>query len=102
MRGGRFVGGPAGEQFALPEAVEALRAVRREPFANELVVISAADPLNLVGFLIPGPRVAAHARNRLAFLDGLPVAKREDGRIEPLSGADEVPAELVRSLSRMT
>src|SRR5206468_2035611 len=54
IRGGRFVAGLVGEQFALPEAVEALRAVRRGAQEPETVVVAAADPLNLVGVLVPG------------------------------------------------
>ena len=58
IRGGRFVAGLVGEQFALPEAVEMLRAVRRKPEEAETVSVSAADPLNLVGILLPGPRIS--------------------------------------------
>jgi ATP-dependent Lhr-like helicase len=58
VRGGRFVAGVAGEQYALPGAVEALRAVRREPDETIDVVISAADPLNLAGILLPGERIS--------------------------------------------
>jgi ATP-dependent Lhr-like helicase len=73
VRGGRFVAGCVGEQFALPEAVEALRAVRRAPAAPETVVVAAADPLNLVGVLVPGARVPPAAREVIAFRDGVPV-----------------------------
>lgn len=74
LRGGRFVAGFAGEQFALPEAVDALRAARRAPRAGERIEVSAADPLNLAGILTPGPRVAAVLGNRAAFVDGVPEA----------------------------
>ncbi|HEY6106460.1 MAG TPA: DEAD/DEAH box helicase, partial [Anaeromyxobacteraceae bacterium] len=74
IRGGRFVAGSSGEQFALPEAVEALRAARRGERAGERVDLSAADPLNLVGVLTPGERVAAALGNRVAFVDGVPAA----------------------------
>ena len=57
VRGGRFVAGFVGEQFALPEAVEALRAVRRKTDEAETVIVTAADPLNLVGILTPGARL---------------------------------------------
>ncbi len=77
IRGGRFVGGFAGEQYALPEAVTALRKARRKPKTGELISISAADPLNLVGILTPGPRVAATPKNRILFRDGVPIAFRE-------------------------
>ena len=77
IRGGRFVAGSSGEQFALPEAVEALRAARRAEKAGERVELSAADPLNLVGVLLPGDRVAATLGNRVAFLDGVPAEPAE-------------------------
>jgi ATP-dependent Lhr-like helicase len=74
IRGGRFVAGPAGEQFALPEAVEALRAVRRAEPEGEVVVISAADPLNLVGLLLPGAKVAPSSGQAIVHRGGAPVA----------------------------
>ncbi|HEU0159800.1 MAG TPA: ATP-dependent DNA helicase, partial [Hyphomicrobiaceae bacterium] len=74
IRGGRFVAGVPGEQFALPEAVGLLRATRRQKADHSLVSISAADPLNLIGILMPGPRLPAVTGNRLLFQDGLPVA----------------------------
>jgi ATP-dependent Lhr-like helicase len=77
IRGGRFVAGFAGEQYALPEAIPALRRSRRAPRTGVLVSISAADPLNLVGILTPGSRVPATPRNRILFRDGLPIAYRE-------------------------
>jgi ATP-dependent Lhr-like helicase len=73
IRGGRFVAGFTGEQFALPEAVDALRAVRRAPREGaERVVLSGADPLNLVGILTPGARVPAVLGQRVALVDGVP------------------------------
>ena len=77
VRGGRFVAGFAGEQYALPEAVTALRKARREGKTGELVSISAADPLNLIGILTPGHRVPATPKNRVLFRDGIPIAFRE-------------------------
>ncbi|HET8724860.1 MAG TPA: DEAD/DEAH box helicase [Anaeromyxobacteraceae bacterium] len=74
IRGGRFVAGLSGEQFALPEAVEMLRAVRRAPPAGERVELSGADPLNLVGGILPGAKVPATLGARVAYLDGVPVA----------------------------
>ena len=76
VRGGRFVNGFLGEQFALPEAVESLRAMRNLPASGEIVTISAADPLNLVGFIVPGERVAAISGKYVSFRDGIAV---EDG-----------------------
>jgi ATP-dependent Lhr-like helicase len=81
IRGGRFVAGIPGEQFALPEAVGLLRATRRKKPDGRLVSISAADPLNLVGILMPGPRLPAMTGNRLLFEDGLPVAALAAGEI---------------------
>jgi ATP-dependent Lhr-like helicase len=70
IRGGRFVSGFSGEQFALPEAVEALRAVRRSARTGEVVVLNATDPLNLVGTVLPGPRVPAVRTNHVTYVDG--------------------------------
>ncbi len=77
VRGGRFVQGMAGEQFALPEAVERLRAVRRKEPDGRLFPVSAGDPLNLAGILTPGERVAALPGNRVVYKDGVPVAAKE-------------------------
>ena len=96
LRGGRFVAGFVGEQFALPEALESLRAMRREEPAGEEVVLSAADPLNLVGQITPGPRVPAVTGNRLLLRDGVPVASCEAGRLverAPLSVEERERAE---------
>jgi ATP-dependent Lhr-like helicase len=73
MRGGRFVNGFTGEQFALPEAVESLRAVRRDPQAGaEEIHLSAADPLNLVGIILPGERISPHTSKLILFRNGMP------------------------------
>ncbi|MCH7811044.1 MAG: DEAD/DEAH box helicase [Chloroflexi bacterium] len=72
VRGGRFVAGFYGEQYARPEAVEALRRVRRAEKRDELVHLSAVDPLNLAGILTPGPRIPAIHTNVVAYRDGLP------------------------------
>ncbi|QFY45167.1 DEAD/DEAH box helicase [Candidatus Methylospira mobilis] len=74
IRGGRFIAGQYGEQFALPETVEALRALRKQDGENEICVISASDPLNLLGILLPGPKIAALPGNRILFRAGIPVA----------------------------
>jgi ATP-dependent Lhr-like helicase len=73
LRGGRLVGGFVGEQFASPEAVEALRATRRQPRTGEVIALSACDPLNLVGILTPGPRIPATLNNEVVYRDGVPV-----------------------------
>jgi len=72
LRGGRFVGGFVGEQFAHPDAVDALRAARREPKRGEIIRLSACDPLNLVGIVTPGARVAAAMTNTVVYEDGVP------------------------------
>jgi ATP-dependent Lhr-like helicase len=76
IRGGRFVEGMVGEQFALPEAVEALRRVRKREPDGALVVVSGVDPLNLVGTVLPGARVPALASSRIVYRDGVAVATR--------------------------
>ncbi|MDB4965111.1 MAG: associated domain protein [Myxococcales bacterium] len=73
IRGGRFVNGMSGEQFALGEAVEALRALKSSPLAPEEVHVAATDPLNLVGILTPGPRVPTVSSHPLTYLDGVPL-----------------------------
>jgi ATP-dependent Lhr-like helicase len=74
IRGGRFVSGFIGEQFALPEALEALRALRRSgDKPSQDIRISAADPLNLLGIILPGPRLSALPSNYVTFRDGIPV-----------------------------
>ena len=85
LRGGRFVAGVTGEQFALPEAVARLRAVRRAPKRGQLLSLSAADPLNLLGIVGPGERIAAPARNRIVFEDGVPLAVLEKGQVRSLA-----------------
>lgn len=85
IRGGYFIAGVSGEQFALPEAIGLLRSIRKTALSNELVTLSAADPLNLQGILTPGSRVAAFTANRLSFRAGLPLAALEAGEIRKLS-----------------
>jgi ATP-dependent Lhr-like helicase len=79
IRGGRFVAGISGEQFALPEAVGMLRSIRRDKEQESLISISAADPLNVAGIITPGNRITAHTSNRVLFQDGVPVAALEGG-----------------------
>ena len=73
IRGGRFVGGFVGEQYALPDAVESMRSVRRLAPDTEPVMVSCTDPLNLVGILTPGARVPVQSRQTIAYLNGAPV-----------------------------
>ncbi|HLN55148.1 MAG TPA: DEAD/DEAH box helicase [Bacteroidales bacterium] len=77
IRGGRFVDGVWGEQFALPEAITELRQIIKTEKTGTLVSIGAADPLNLTGILLPGKRVSGHYGNRILFRDGVPVAFQE-------------------------
>ena len=79
IRGGRFVAGISGEQFALAEAVGLVRSIRRAPAIENLISVSAADPLNLAGIITPGARVTAHSANRVLYRDGAPVAALESG-----------------------
>ena len=81
IRGGLFVSGFVGEQFALPEAVELLRSVRNIEPTGQLVTVSACDPLNVVGILTPGDRVPAIPGNRVVLRDGVPVCSLESGKL---------------------
>jgi ATP-dependent Lhr-like helicase len=74
IRGGRFVDGFLGEQFALPVAVDSVRAMRRLDSATEAITLSAADPLNLVGILVPGDRVPAISGNSVSYRDGVAIS----------------------------
>jgi ATP-dependent Lhr-like helicase len=84
VRGGRFVSGLPGEQFALPEAVELARRVRRAPASGETITISAADPLNLCGIVTPGDRIPAVASTQITFRDGI---ARSMNEAAPLTAA---------------
>jgi ATP-dependent Lhr-like helicase len=77
VRGGRFVAGFAGEQYALPDAVDVMRRVRKTERSGEVVRLCGVDPLNLVGILTPGARVPALRTNEVIYLDGLPVSEEE-------------------------
>jgi ATP-dependent Lhr-like helicase len=81
IRGGRFVAGFSGEQFALPEAIGALRETRRQPDTGSWVAVSGADPLNLAGILTPGPKIPALAGNRVLYRDGVPAAAMVAGQV---------------------
>jgi ATP-dependent Lhr-like helicase len=73
VRGGRFVSEFLGEQFALPAALESLRAMRQDPSSGEIAAVSAADPLNMVGILVPGERIPANSGRQVTFCDGAAV-----------------------------
>ncbi len=80
IRGGRFVAGVAGEQYAMPEAVEAVRRSHAEE--NSWVIVSAADPLNLAGIVLAGARVPAVRGNRLLFHNGRLAAALQAGELK--------------------
>jgi ATP-dependent Lhr-like helicase len=88
IRGGRFVTGMSGEQFALSEAVTQLREIRRTPADGRLTVISACDPLNLIGILTSTDRIRAIAGTRIAYRDGIPVAVMEGDFLRPFDAPD--------------
>lgn len=97
VRGGRFVAGMAGEQYALPEAVGILRSIPVEA-GDEWVVLCAADPLNLTGILLPGPRLPSVPSNRLLFRGGEVVARLFAGQIEFAPALNGVNQLFARSL----
>ena len=97
IRGGRFVNGLAGEQFALPEAIPLLREVRRRAHDGSLIAVCGVDPLNLAGTLLPGAKVPALASNRLVYRDGLPVAAEIAGKqVFWLESTIEIRNKLIR------
>ncbi|SAK93287.1 DEAD/H associated [Caballeronia fortuita] len=96
IRGGRFVAGLAGEQFALPEAVPLLRDMRKRPKDGAFVALSAVDPLNLVGTLLPGDKVPALAGNRVLYRDGVPVGAVIAGKTRYFGDEDGEARERVR------
>jgi len=94
IRGGHFVAGMSGEQFALPDAIERMREVRRGDAGRGLQAISAADPLNLTGIVTSGERVRAVEGTRVAYRDGVPVAVMEGDYIRPLVSPDSLDADV--------
>jgi ATP-dependent Lhr-like helicase len=92
IRGGRFVSGMSGEQFALPDAVERLREIRRTPADDTLVTISAADPLNLVGIITEGERIRLSTSGRIVFHKGIAVCALEGDMLRTLAPVDEAIA----------
>ena len=101
IRGGHFVSGVSGEQFALPEAIGLLRSIRKEPGRAELITICGADPLNATGILTPGPRVAAITANRILLRDGVPIAALEAGRIIALEREAPEPDNVIEHALRV-
>ncbi len=97
IRGGRFVHGFVGEQFALPEALDELRGHRNPPVSPELCRVAATDPLNLAGILSPGARVPAVLGNAVLYRDGVPIASLESSEVvirAPLEPGARVDADL--------
>jgi ATP-dependent Lhr-like helicase len=90
IRGGHFISGVSGEQFALPEAIGHLRSLRKTDKSRNLISLSGSDPLNFVGILTPGSRIPAVWRNRILLRDGVPVAALEAGKILNLDGDDDL------------
>ena len=91
IRGGRFVGGFSGEQFATADAVHLLRSVRRTAADGSMISLSAADPLNMLGIVLPGGRLSPAASNRILYRDGIPIALLEARELRFL--AEMTPAE---------
>jgi ATP-dependent Lhr-like helicase len=92
IRGGRFIAGLSGEQFALPEAIGLMRSMRQKPHDGSFVSISGADPLNLVGHVVAGARVPNQSGARVLYRDGAPIATLVGGQfsaLEPMDAAAE-------------
>ena len=89
LRGGRFVQGFAGEQFALPEAVSLMRKTRKQNEQGQMIAISTADPLNLTGIITPGKRIPALTSHRILYRDGKPIATSQNGEVQI---NDQIPA----------
>lgn len=97
VRGGRFIAGLSGEQFALPEAIGALRSMRNRAPTGELVNLSALDPLNLTGTLVAGPKVPRLPGARVLWCDGIAIAMRAAGAVELLVSMDTDMEQAARS-----
>jgi ATP-dependent helicase Lhr and Lhr-like helicase len=98
LRGGRFVQGFAGEQYALPEAVTTLRMIRNKPRQGDLIAISAADPLNLTGVITPERRAILQQNHRLLYRDGVPVAFAANAEITLFDRTDAKEASSIRNV----
>jgi len=97
IRGGRFIAGLSGEQFALPEAVASLRAIRQKKPDGQWISVCGADPLNLVGGLLAGTTIPALTTSRVLYRDGVPVAKLVAGEVTLLEAMDEPTEALART-----
>ncbi|MDP9899079.1 DEAD/DEAH box helicase [Variovorax ginsengisoli] len=96
IRGGRFIAGVSGEQFALPEAVASMRRVRREPHDGAFIALAASDPANLLGTIVNGPKVPRVAGSRVLWRDGVPVATSIAGEVALLEALDAAEAQAAR------
>ena len=101
IRGGYFISGVSGEQFALPEAIGLLRSLRKSKATGDLITVSAADPLNLAGILAPSPRIPAITSNRLLLVDGEWVAALQAGQVQRLHGGADVPEQAINQALKM-
>jgi ATP-dependent Lhr-like helicase len=101
IRGGRFVSGMSGEQFASADAVERLREIRRTPPDGRCLVVSGADPLNLAGIVTAGDRVRAASATRLLYRDGVPLAAMEGDYVRPLIPVVDVAPALAAEVATM-
>ena len=97
IRGGRFIAGLAGEQFALPEAVASLRAIRQKNPDGQWIAVCGADPLNLVGNVLAGTTIPGVTGSRVLYRDGVPVAKLVAGEVTLLETMDEPTEALART-----
>ncbi len=88
IRGGRFVQTFSGEQFSLPDAVAELRRIRKSPHSDDIVTLSASDPLNLVGIVLPGEKITAAPGNRIALRNGIAVACQLGNHIKAIGNGD--------------
>ena len=101
IRGGRFVEGLVGEQFALPEAIAPLRAIRQRADDSELVVVGGCDPLNLVGSVLVGDKVPAVAGSRVLYRDGVPLAAQVAGKFVPLAELSTAETQAARQVLQL-
>ncbi len=102
IRGGRFVAGAIGEQFALPETVDRLRQISKEKKRSQLLVLAASDPLNMLGIILPGKKVARVSGNRVLYRDGIPIALLEAKEIKYLADIGDGDIEIQQALIRRT
>jgi ATP-dependent Lhr-like helicase len=84
IRGGRFIAGSTGEQYALPDAIALMRQVRRQPPDVQFICLAASDPANLLGTVLPGPKLPRVAGSRVVYQGGVPVATQVAGEVQML------------------